>query len=433
MTENNAANNNQLRVGYVLKRFPRFSETFILNELLELQRQGLSVEVFSLMHPPQEPRHAMLEQLRVPVTYLPRGSVLGKWKLSSGLTKSADASITETLSADSLPYPQLLPGKDVNTVAHLALQATTLALLAQARGINHFHAHFGSNSTTVALLAGRLARIPFSYTAHARDIYHTYIDANTDDEVRRHKIAEAEFVATVSEYNRRYLNQLAFAGTGEHVRLLYNGIDLSRFAPGKNNQAPNHFVAVGRLVEKKGFPFLIEACRLLRERHHDFHCTLVGDGPDEDSLAGMVSEYQLQEVVKLAGTQPQEQLVQILRSATAVVLPCIISKSGDRDGLPTVLLEAMAMGLATVSTNVAGVPEIIDDGKTGFLVPPEDPLALADVLEQLLTNPQMTIDMGREARIKAEQQFDLHRNVGQLAEWFAESVRRNTSAHYHVE
>jgi len=426
MTENNRFNNDHLRVGYVLKRFPRFSETFILNELLELQRQGISVEVFSLLHPPQEPRHAMLEQLQAPVTYLPRGSALGKWKLSSGITEPVDTGIAELLASGELPYLELLPGKDTATIAHLMLQAATLALLARARGINHFHAHFGSNSTTVALLAGRLARIPFSYTAHARDIYHTYTDTDTDNQVRRHKIAEAEFVATVSEYNRQHLSQLAFAGTGDHVRLLYNGIDLSRFAPDENHQTQNHFVAVGRLVEKKGFPFLIEACRILCERGLEFNCTLVGEGPDHDSLKGMIGEYRLGEVIELAGNQPQEQLLHTLRSATAVVLPCIVGKSGDRDGLPTVLLEAMAMGLATVSTNVAGIPEIIDDGETGYLVAPEDSVALADALARLLTDPQMTAEMGRAARIKAERQFDLRRNLGQLATWFGESVHRNS-------
>ena len=416
------------RIGYVLKRFPRFSETFILNELLELQRQGVTVEVFSLMRPPQEPRHAMLKSLRVPVTYLPRGGDLAKWKVSTSIcAEQQESGITYLFTQEDMPFSELLPGKDVTTTAQLCLQSTTLAMLARSRGIKHLHAHFASNATTVALLAGRLADIPFSFTAHARDIYHTYVDPETDAGVRRRKIAAAEFVVTVSEYNRRYLSQLAIPGSAARIHRLYNGIDLSRFTPGSDSREADHFVAVGRLVEKKGFPYLIDACRLLRERGYAFRCTIIGDGPDHEALAGKISMANLENIVHLSGSRTQEQLLEDLKQATAVVLPSVVGKSGDRDGLPTVLLEAMAMGLPAISTKVAGIPEIIDNEKTGFLVPPNDSSALADALARLLDEPKLCQTMGEAGRLKAAEVFDLRCNVARLASLFFQSTARQVT------
>lgn len=412
------------RVGYVLKRFPRFSETFILNELLELQRQGIAVEVFSLLRPPEEPRHAALGTLHIPVTYLPRGGALKKWTLSTGIEAEDrnEISVTELFSGGDIPFAELMPDKDSVAAAQLCLQATTLAMLVSARGIQHLHAHFASNATTVALLAGRMAGVPYSFTAHARDIYHTYVDEHTDNAARRLKIREARFVATVSEYNRRYLAGLAGEQFEYKVRRLYNGIHLGRFTNSEYDPAGKHLVAVGRLVEKKGFPYLIEACQLLQARGYDFHCTLIGDGPEHDALTAQIDAAGLEHVITLAGPQPQEQLIETLKGATAVVLPCIVSKSGDRDGLPTVLLEAMAMGLPTVSTRVAGVPEIIDHGKTGLLAAANDAGDLADCLASLLDDPALCARMGAAARSKAEERFDLGKNVAQLAEWFADSA-----------
>jgi len=416
------------RIGYVLKRFPRFSETFILNELLELQRQGVTVEVFSLMRPPQEPRHAMLSSLRIPVTYLPRGGALARWKVATGLDEEKQESgITDLFTQEDMPFSELLPDKDVATTAQLCLQATTLAMLARSRGIKHLHAHFASNATTVALLAGRLADIPYSFTAHARDIYHTYVDPETDSGVRRRKIAAAEFVVTVSEYNRRYLSQLAIPGSADRIHRLYNGIDLSRFTPGRAGREAAHFLAVGRLVEKKGFPYLVDACRLLRERGYAFRCTIIGDGPEHEALVGKIRMAKLENIVQLPGSRTQEQLLKDLQQATAVVLPCVVAKSGDRDWLPTVLLEAMAMGLPAVSTTVAGIPEIIDHEKTGFLVPPNDASALADALARLLDEPERCQTMGEAGRLKAEDVFDLRCNVARLADLFFESTARRVT------
>lgn len=412
------------KIGYVLKRFPRLSETFILNELLELQRQDVEVEVFSLLKPQQEMRHQLLSSLAVPITYLPSSNALKAWTIASGSPASGiDDGPLECLFDDGhAALPELCPGKRPQEAALLCLQAATLAVLASARGISHLHAHFASNATTVALLASRLSGIPYSFTAHARDLYHTYVDEETDSAVRRQKIAEACFVVTVSDYNRRHLTALAGDGAPGKVRRLYNGIDLSRFAFHRNaatdlGEAPM-LLAVGRLVGKKGFGHLVEACRILRNRAVAFRCVIVGDGPERATLLRQIRSAGLERQVDLPGAQPQEALLEVMQRAAAMVLPCVIGESGDRDGLPTVLLEALASGLPAISTTVAGIPEIIEHGRSGLLVPPGDPERLADTMQQLLADPALRRRLALEGRSKAERDFDLRRNVAVLRNYF---------------
>jgi len=266
----------RMRIGYVLKRFPRFSETFILNELLTLQKLGVEVDVFSLLKPPAEARHARLSELRFPVLEL--GSVAKRISLpavdSAGLQHDAE-NLKPTSKA-------LFSGKSTNEITALHLKAAVVATQALTRGITHLHAHFGSDATTVALLAARLIRGSFSFTAHARDIFHTYVDPAADNAMRRVKIDEAAFVVTVSDYNAEYLRQLA-PGSADKIFRLYNGIDLSTFSPvTPAAREPGRIIAVGRLVEKKGFPDLVQACAELRRRGVPFASRLIGAGPLRD-------------------------------------------------------------------------------------------------------------------------------------------------------
>ncbi len=413
-----------LRVGYVLKRFPRFSETFILNELLELERQGVEVHVFSLMQPPPEARHRLLDTLQAPVVYLPCSGGLKKWTVSPGLSEEQrlEIGIESCFCDGEPPFAEFFPDKSPAQASHLCLQATTLAMFATARGIQHLHAHFASNATTVALLAGRFAQTPFSFTAHARDIYHTYINGTIDNDLRRRKIAGARFVITVSDYNRDHLRTVADLWARNRIRRLYNGVDLTRFHPDSTDPPSDLFLAVGRLVEKKGFQYLINACEILQQRGCTFRCEVIGDGPQREALAQQINDADLKEKVKLVGAAPQEQLIKHMRCAAAVVLPCVVSSSGDRDGLPTVLLEGMAMGLPVISTRVAGVPEIIDHKETGLLIAPENSLELANAMERVLDQPTQRSAMGYAARNKAERLFDLTKNVASLVDYFVRSA-----------
>jgi colanic acid/amylovoran biosynthesis glycosyltransferase len=387
-----------LRVGYVLKRFPRFSETFILNELLALQAQGAALQVFSLLTPPDEPRHARLAELLAPVTYL------------------AKPSGTPTAVVDEADKA-LFAGNDARNIATLQAKAAEVARLARAAGITHLHAHFGSDPATVALLAARIIGGTFSFTAHARDIYHTYISPSVDAEKRRAKLREAAFVVTVSDFNAAHLRNLCPEAAGR-IHRLYNGIDLSLFTP-TDTGVPGRIIAVGRLVEKKGFAVLVDACAILRERGLTFDCRIIGDGPLQGALTARIAEHGLAGFVMLEGPMPQEQLADALGTAAIATLPCVITSDGDRDGLPTVLLEAMGKAIPVVTTTVTGGPKIVAQGETGLLCPPNDPAALADALAVLLADHDRARAMGATGRLRAERLFDLQTNAARLAGYFA--------------
>jgi len=412
------AETSRLRVGYVLKRFPRLSETFILNEILALERQGIEVEIFSLLKPPAEKRHALLAEVRARVTYLPSAGNLGRIKMLQGLD-AQPVTLADLLNGETDPFGPLFCAKDAEEIAALHLKAAATALLARQRRVDHLHAHFGSDATTVALLAGRLSGLGYSFTAHARDIFHTYHAPEADDAMRRIKLNEAQFCATVSDYNVRRLKGIA---PGARVHRLYNGIDLSRFRPAPSRRQPGLIVAVGRLIEKKGFADLIEACRLLRPNAPGMRCRIIGDGPLLGDLEGRIRAAGLEGTVEIAGPQPQEALIGLMQEASVIALPCVISASGDRDGLPTVLLEGMALGLPVVTTTTSGGPEIVEDGETGFLCPPGDPAALAQALGAALADPDRAARMGVAGRRRAERLFSLERNVATLAGYFREAA-----------
>lgn len=411
-----------LKVAYILKRFPRLSETFILNEILELERQGIDVRVFSLLRPPPEPQHDLLAQLKASVTYL-SGNADGL-QTKGGVTDGAcvRSPISELLGACDV-FGDLMPGKSTEKRLSLTMKAVSVALVCQSEGIQHMHAHFGSDAATVALLASRISRIPFSYTAHARDIYHTYIDEETDARMRRAKMAEAKFVATVSDFNKAYLETLAGDRSPSRIERIYNGVDLQRFSfSSASGRADTEVLAVGRLIEKKGFLDLIEAHRLLAAGGVALRTTIIGDGPDRGELESRISAAGLQGQIELLGALPQNEVLARMRHATLMALPCIVAESGDRDGLPTVLLEALAVGLPAVSTTVSGVPEIIADGEEGLLVLPAEPRQLADAIGIMLGDRAMRARFAAAGRRKAERLFSLSANVGLLKREFERSA-----------
>lgn len=243
--------------------------------------------------------------------------------------------------------------------------------------------------------------------------------------MRRRKIAAARFVVTVSDYNRRHLVEFAGEQAAGKIHRLYNGIDLSRFAFGGEVgglEEPPLFLSVGRLIEKKGFTHLVEACRILGGEGVAARYLIIGEGPERDALLAQSRATGLEGQIELAGALPQEAVLAAMRRATAIVLPCVISASGDRDGLPTVLLEALAAGLPAISTTTTGIPEIIDHGRTGLLVPPADPPRLARAMREILTDPELAARLRREGRAKAEREFDLRTNVAVLKGYFVRSA-----------
>lgn len=391
------------RIGYVAKVFPRLSETFVINEIRELERQGVEVRTFSLHAPPTAVPHQLLAHLQAPVV-----CVEGVAQPSERDCKEAAAILAKLLldPAERRDPDRFLPRKYVK----LALQ---LAAVAGPPPLDRLHAHFASRAAHVAMLASRLLGLPYSFTAHAKDIYHKEVDRD----VLRLKMRAADLVVTVSEFNRRALLAIGAGITALEAKIVraYNGVDLSLFHPAAGTErAPGRILGVGRLVEKKGFTVLIQACRILQQRGVFFTCELIGSGPQEPLLREMIGEFGLDRVVFLRGGLPLEQIAAEMRTASLLALPCVVASDGNVDALPTVLLEAMGSGIPVVSSALSGVPEIIVDNETGYLVRPGDAVALADAMAAILQDPADAACLGKAGRERAERLFDLRANVARL-------------------
>ena len=393
-----------MRVGYVIKSYPRFSQTFIVNEILAHEAAGLDVEIFSLRPAREEERHAAVAQVKAPVHYLPGPEVTAGelWQETGGAARELHNFGTKLASCGTEPVGDLY-------------QALVLARLVRERGVTHLHAHFGNVATSVARLAARFAEVPYSFTAHARDIFHEKV---VPAQLAR-KLADASAVVTVSEFNLAYLRRTYGTDVTANLRRIYNGLDLGRFSYAQPGQREPVIVSVGRLIEKKGFEDLIEACAILKSRGRPFRCVIIGSGPLEDALKAQIARLDLGKEVVMLGARPQEEVMHLIRESAAFAAPCVVSADGDRDGLPTVLLESMALGTPCVSTDVTGIPEILHDGTTGLMVPQHAAAALADALARLLEDEPLRVRVADSARSLMETQFDIHRNAAHMREIFA--------------
>lgn len=403
------------RIAYILKMYPRFSETFILNEVLELERQGVQVHIFSLKKPDDGRFHADLSRVRAPVTYVPESALLDPRAFYEAHRQLFTLTPSRYRGALWQAIGRALAQRSLGSVKHF-LQAGYIALRLQRAGITHVHAHFASAATSVAYNVSRLLGISYSFTAHAKDIYLNSVRAD----VLERKLSAARFAVTVSDYNRAYLARLR---GGDRVVRIYNGLDLQQFSRnGATADDPPLVLAVGRLVEKKGFADLIHACDLLQRTGCRLRCRIVGKGPLERQLRALIDDLQLENVVELAGPLPRDALLNLYPRAAVFVAPCVVGSDGNRDGLPTVLIEAMALGVPVVSTAVTGIPELVEDGRTGLLAPQHDPAALATAIRQVLENPARAQTLAQAARAGVEREFDLHANVAQLRKLFEEAV-----------
>ena len=402
-----------IAVGYVLKRYPRFSETFVVNEILALEKAGVQVDIFALGPVNETHFQEAISRVRAPVHRIRHQ--FHDTELYWQLLVQARKALPEFRR-----LAHLADDHDWVTVG----QAVLLAMQAQSKGIRHLHAHFGTQAATVARLAAAFAGIHYSFTAHAKDIYHQYEEPVQLDL----KIRDAAFTVTVSDYNVDYL-RTHFGAPTDRTHRIYNGLDLSAFPYYPPINRPSHVVAVGRLVEKKGFPFLIEAIGLLRDRGVDCRCTLVGDGPMRPLLQERIEELGLTDRVQLAGVRPLPEVSAFLKGAAVLVAPSIISEGGDRDGLPTILVEGMALGTPCISTQVVGIPELIRDHETGLCVPPNDAKVLADAIAEMLGNPTMARLLADNARALIESEYDVHRNTARLRDLFAQSIQAVDAQH----
>ncbi|MBN6065642.1 glycosyltransferase family 4 protein [Aggregatibacter actinomycetemcomitans] len=398
-------------IGYVLKRYPRFSETFVVNEILAHERAGTKIDIFALGPVMETHFQDGISKVRGPVTRLQdkQRNPESFWPLlQQGFQELPHF-------AEKLPLAQ----GDVHEVG----QSILLALAIRQRGIQHLHAHFGTQATTVARQAAIFAGITYSFTAHAKDIYFSYEKSTALDR----KMRDATTTVTVSDYNLAYLREQYGADAKSAIRI-YNGMDLRKFPYQPFGQRERQILAVGRLVAKKGFDVLLDALAILKQRGVSAHCTLVGDGTLRDALQAQIERLGIQDRVQMVGPMPQPDIIHLVTQSKMMVAPCVISEDGDRDGLPTVLLESMALGTPVISTQVAGIPELVQDEITGLCIPSQDPTALADAITRLLDDETLGQQLSLNARALIEREYDEDRNAAELRKVFAAAIAKGASA-----
>ena len=289
---------------------------------------------------------------------------------------------------------------------------------ASGRKIHRLHAHFAHDPALVAYLAYRLAGIPYSFTAHARDLYQIPIRTLTE------RIGAARTVVTCCSANLDYLVQQTPAPARGRLKLIHHGVDLHLFRPAADSQRDDEvpvIVSAGRLVEKKGFPDLLTALYLLKQAGTAFRCEIYGGGPLQLELTARIIQLGLQGEVTLAGEYAQDEIVPVLQSASLFALTPSVAEDGDRDGIPNVLVEAMACGLPVVSTSAAGIPELVTHGYNGLLFEPHDTQGISAGLAALLADPTLRARLGKGARQTVEECYDQRSAAVQLAELFADN------------
>lgn len=388
-------------VGYVVKRYPRFSETFIVNEILAHESAGLNIEIFALR--PTVDTHFQNDLSRVvaPVNFLASGSV----------KSTAFWNAVKAEAQNSPAIWDVLAHARFATVGEV-YQAIQLASHVRKRRIRHLHAHFATSATTVARLAARIAGISYSFTAHAKDIFHHSVQFGD----LQSKIDDANLVITVSDFNLEYLH--THFGNYKKIVRVYNGLDLEKFDFQSDPGIGREIIAVGRLVEKKGFTHLVDACRILADKGIDFRCKIVGGGELETQLANQIRELKLEQWVEMTGPVPQSELRSLIRNATVMAAPCVVGEDGNRDGLPTVITESLALGTPCVATDVTGIPEIVRDQETGLIVKQGCSDQLAGSIIQMFANENFRASLASNGRRLIKDQFDIKTNAGRIRELF---------------
>jgi colanic acid/amylovoran biosynthesis glycosyltransferase len=397
------------RVAYLLLWFPEASQTFVLDEVNTLVRLGLDVRVYTLYGPRPAARLQGLAEVLAPVRHLGLASlpVLVRDLLRLGRTWGPGA-------AGFLRRVAERRWRSLETAGEAlwaALAGVHLAGLLTADGISHLHAPWANGPATAAWVAATLSGLPFSFSGRAHDLY-------PPDGALAEKMAAASFVRTNTLANQRFLAQLCPHLAGKVVNI-YNGVSLTPPAgPRRSPAPPFHLLALGRLVPKKGFSVLMEACRRLAARGMDFRLTLAGDGPEQAKLRALSDGSGLAGRISLPGAVPHREVTRLMAAADLLVMPSLIAPSGDRDGIPNVILEALICQVPVVASAVSGIPEVIKDGDTGWLTPPGDPDALAQTLAAALADAGEARRRAERGRALVAREFDSMRNYGRLKAWF---------------
>ena len=394
------------RVLYLVTRFPAVTETFVVNEWLVLAER-FSMGLVALRRSGEAPVHA--ETARVlPKVRFARAALAAQLAWVARRPRTYLSTLAEVLRG-ALRYSVAEAAQE----ALVFLRAAAVARTAQRDGVAHVHAHFASHPATAAWVIHRLAGIPFSFTAHANDLFVAPV-------LLERKAADARFVVAISDYNRALLRERC---PDARVETIHCGVDGERHAwRDLRGRTPDRVVCVASLSEKKGQADLLDAVALLTARRPGVALELIGDGPERERLARRARERGVGERVAMPGARSTDEVAAALGAARAFALPSIRLPSGRMEGIPVALMEAMAGGVPVVATRLSGIPELVEDGVTGLLVEPHDPDGLAAALERLLTDDELAARLAGAARERVERRFDLRTEAGKVGDLIAEST-----------
>jgi glycosyltransferase involved in cell wall biosynthesis len=408
-------------LGMVLKGYPRISETFISNELLLLENLGFAIHIFSMRKPRENFSHASVKHIRARVDYLPETLLLPLPRFLYHNLLLAARSPKVFIRTLKTAWRRFLRTRKAATFKHFLQAGYLVQRLLPGSGVIHFHAHFAHSPASVAMFAARLSGLSFSFTAHAKDIY------TSDPRQLAEKLSEAKFAVTCTEYNRRHLLDLVDGNRAPStsIQRVYHGIDVELFAraaPAVDPGSIHRILTIARLTAKKGLPTVLGAIDRLKKRGFAIEHTLIGDGEDRRQILARIRRLGLEDTTRWLGTLPHEVVLTHYRQAAVFVLGCEVAPNGDRDGIPNVLMESMAMGVPVVATRVSAIPELVEDGTTGLLVSPGDPEQLADAIQRLLTDRSLRERIIENSRQRVRQHFDNRQLIGDLAAIYRQHV-----------
>ena len=412
------------KILYVLDRFPKLSETFILNEIVELVKRGYEIRIVSLLTPNEIIVNEDVKnfELLKKTSYLRRtyikkamfhlGFYYYVWRLVRVLIKRENWRIISN------------PNRQEN----IRLLLNLLGLVSLEESPDLIHSHFAAKASVFGLFLAKAMKKPFSFTAHAYEIF-----KSPDVDRLRETMHEANCIITPSMYNKKYLEGITGIEKSD-IQIVRATIEPEKFKPSRKGiNGSIHILGIGRLVEKKGFEFLIKSMTIVQKKFCNVSLTIAGDGPLKDSLQKLIQQEGLHSQVQLVGAVTNEDCKSLLRECTIAVLPCVVALDGDRDVCPLSLQEAMAMEIPVISTHVGSVPELINDGANGILVPERNEEALASAIMKLIENPELRRKMGESGRGKILKEFNIQTQVDNLLLiWnsmvFSKHARKNHAA-----
>ena len=407
------------RVAYYAWRFPVLSETFVRREFCALEEAG--VNVVMLADAPGASGDAELAALAGRTRYvLPATPNAILRDLAGGLVRAPLRTANVFLYALGRRYDV---SKALSQDVRVFLKAVRVAAMMRRERVTHLHAPWGDTNAFVGMMAARMAGAGFSVQFRAQDLHRDTLAFAVGEKIRH-----ARFVVTNARYNLERLRALAAPEDHAKIHVIYEGVEVRRLQPARREGACGgravRILAVARLIEPKGLPDLFAACRILRDAGRDLRCTVIG-GPelpryvnDLLEIRGARARLGLEDVVELAGAQPFARVVEAYAAADLFVLPCVRGADGSRDVTPNAILEAMAMGVPVVATRTTGIPELVEDGESGLLVPTNDAASLAAAIARLIDDPALGARLATNARARVVERFDVAENARAYAALF---------------